>query len=101
LRPSFIVKSDFNTYSFDVTLVGIYREKFWGGLSYRQSEAVIAMFGVSLLKDNSLQLGYALDYVIQAQAAKQKTSHEMMLSYTLPALSGGGKKVVRTPRFRH
>jgi len=101
LEPSFIVKSDFNTYSFDVTLVGTYREKFSAGLSYRQSEAMVALFGVSLLKDNSLYLGYALDYVIQAQEAKQKTSHELLLSYTLPALSGGGKKVVRTPRFRH
>ena len=101
LKPSFIVKSDFNTYSFDVTLVGTYREKFSAGLSYRQSEAVVALFGVSLLKDNSLYLGYALDYVIYAQEAKQKTSHELLLSYTLPALSGGGKKVVRTPRFRH
>jgi type IX secretion system PorP/SprF family membrane protein len=101
LEPSVIVKSDFNTYSFDVTVVGTYREKFSAGLSYRQSEAMVALFGVSLLKDNALYLGYAMDYVIQAQEAKQKTSHELLLSYTLPALSGGGKKVVRTPRFRH
>jgi hypothetical protein len=57
--------------------------------------------GYKFLKDKSLKLGYAMDYVIQAQAAKQKTSQEFMLSYTLPAISGGGKKVVRTPRFRH
>ena len=101
LRPSIIVKSDFNTYSFDVTVVGTYREKLLGGLSYRQSEAVVAILGYHLLKDNSLYVGYSLDYVIQAQAAKQKTSHELLLSYTLPAISGGGKKIIRTPRFRH
>jgi type IX secretion system PorP/SprF family membrane protein len=101
LRPSVLVRSDFNTYSFDVTLVGVYREKYWGGLSYRQSEAVVALLGLSMLKDNALKLGYSLDYVVQAQAAKQKTSHELLLSYSLPALTGGGRKIIRTPRFRH
>ena len=101
LRPSLIVKSDFNTYSFDVTLLGIYQEKLWFGLSYRQGEAIVGMIGYKFLKDKSLKLGYAMDYIIQAQAAKQKTSQEFMLSYTLPAISGGGKKVIRTPRFRH
>jgi type IX secretion system PorP/SprF family membrane protein len=101
LRPSLIVKTDFNTYSFDVTLLGIYQEKLWFGLSYRLGEAMVGMIGYKFLKDKSLKLGYAMDYVIQAQAAKQKTSQEFMLSYTLPTISGGGKKVVRTPRFRH
>ena len=96
LTPSLLVKTDFVSYSFDT-----YREKFWGGLSYRQSEAVVALLGVNLLKDKSLRLGYSLDYVIQAQRAKQATSHEILLSYNMPAVTGGGKKVIRTPRFRH
>jgi hypothetical protein len=53
------------------------------------------------LKDKSLKLGYSLDYVIQAQKAKQATSHELLLSYNMAAVTGGGKKTIRTPRFRH
>ncbi len=101
LQPSLIVKTDFNTYSFDLSLLGIYKERLWFGLSYRLGDAVVGLFGYKFLKDKSLKLGYAMDYVIQAQAAKQKTSQEILLSYTLPAISGGGKKVIRTPRFRH
>lgn len=101
LTPSLLVKTDFISYSFDISVMGTYREKFWGGLSYRQSEAIVALMGVNLLKDKSLKLGYSLDYVIQAQKAKQATSHEILLSYNMPAVSGGGKKIIRTPRFRH
>ena len=101
LTPTLLVKTDFVSYSFDISVLATYREKFWGGLSYRQSEAVVALLGVNLLKDKSLKLGYSLDYVIQAQKAKQATSHELLLSYNMAAVTGGGKKVIRTPRFRH
>ena len=101
LTPSLIVNTDFVSYSFDISVLATYREKFWGGLSYRQSEAIVALMGVNLLKDKSLKLGYSLDYVIQAQQAKQATSHEILLSYNMPAVTGGGKKIIRTPRFRH
>lgn len=101
LTPSILVKSDLNTYQFELGVMGTYRDKFWGGLSFRQSEAAVAMLGYSLFKDNSLKIGYAFDYIVIAQEAKQFSSHEVMLNYTLPVVSGEGKKVIRTPRFRH
>jgi len=101
LRPSVLIKSDLTTYSFDVSLLAYFREKLWFGFSFRQSDAMIAMIGYSFLKDNSLRLGYSFDYIINAQEAKNPTSHELLLSYTLPVLSGGEKRIIRTPRFRH
>lgn len=101
ITPSVLVKTDFNSYSFDLGVIGTYNDKMWGGLSFRQSEAMIIILGYSLLKDNSLKLGYSFDYVIQNQDAKEPTSHEFMLSYTLPPAIAGGKKIIRTPRFRH
>jgi len=59
------------------------------------------MFGYSLLRDKSLKIGYALDYVIKDQAAKQPTSHEIMLAYELPVATAVQRKIVRTPRYRH
>jgi type IX secretion system PorP/SprF family membrane protein len=73
LTPTVLVRTDFVSYSFDIGVLGTYREKFWGGLSYRQSEAVVALMGVNLLKDKSLKLGYSLDYVIQG--TKSKAGH--------------------------
>ena len=96
-----LVKSDFTKTTFDIGGIGYFKDTLWGGLSFRQSEAAILLLGYSLLKDKSLKLGYALDYVIKDQKAKQPTSHEFMLSYELPVNPGSGKKVVRTPRYRH
>jgi type IX secretion system PorP/SprF family membrane protein len=101
LSPSVLLKSDFNTYSFEVSAVATYDEKFWGGLSFRQGDAAIILVGVSLLKDKSLKLGYGFDYIIKARPLKRPTSNEIMLSYTLPAPSPNAKPIIRTPRFRH
>lgn len=101
ITPSVLVKTDLNSYSFDASVIGTYNEKLWGGLSFRQGDAVIALLGYKLFKDNSLSMGYSFDYVIEGQDAKAATSHEFMLSYTLPVASAGGKKIIRTPRFRH
>lgn len=101
ITPSVLVKTDLNSYSFDASVIGTYDEKLWAGLSFRQGDAAIALLGYKFLKDNSLSVGYAFDYIIEGQAAKSTTSHEFLLSYTLPVASAGGKKIIRTPRFRH
>lgn len=96
-----LVKTDLTKTTIDIGGLAYLKDTMWGGLSFRQSEAVILMLGYSLLKDKSLKLGYGLDYVVKDQKAKQPTSHEFMLSYELPVNPGSGKKVVRTPRYRH
>jgi len=99
-KPSVIVKTDFNTFTFDLSLLATYGERIWGGLSYRDSEAIIFLFGYSFLENNTLSLGYSMDYVVVEQSAKQATSHEFYIRYDLPSLSTGNKKIIRTPRFR-
>jgi type IX secretion system PorP/SprF family membrane protein len=101
LQFATLVKSDFTKTTVDLSGLAYFKDTMWGGLSFRQSEAAILLLGYSLLKDKSLKVGYGLDYVIKDQAAKQPTSHEFMLSYELPTNPGAGKKVVRTPRYRH
>ena len=100
LTPSFLVQSDLNTFSFDIGLLATYDDTMWGGLSYRQQEAVVGMVGYSFFKEKSLKLGYAFDYTVIAQEAKATSSHEIMLRYSLPFASESNKKIVRTPRFR-
>lgn len=100
IQPSVLIKTDFNEYSFDFSVLAMFRNTMWGGLSFRQSEAVILILGYKLLKDKSLQVGYSLDYIVKDREAKQPTSHELLLSYDLP-VARSGKKIVRTPRYRH
>jgi type IX secretion system PorP/SprF family membrane protein len=101
LNPTIIVKTDFKEYSFDFGAIATFKDKMWGGLSFRQSEAVNLLLGYGFLKDRSLKFGYAIDVVVIDQKAKENFSHELMLSYQLPVNPGSGKKVVRTPRYRH
>ncbi len=95
-----MVKSDFTKSSFDVGAIAYLKNTMWGGLSFRQSDALSLILGISALKDKSLKLGYSLDYIINDQDAKQATSHEFLVSYSLP-VETSRKKVIRTPRFRY
>jgi type IX secretion system PorP/SprF family membrane protein len=101
LKPSFLVKTDLNTYSFELSLMATLRDRIWGGISYRQSDSMVGVIGYSFMRDDSFKVGYGFDYVINAQEAKQPTSHEFLLSYTLPVLGNADHKIIRTPRFRH
>lgn len=100
LTPTVLVKTDFKEYSFDLGVIATVKDKMWAGLSFRQSEAANVLLGYSFLKDQSLRLGYAIDIVVKDREAKENFSHELMLSYQLPVYATG-KKVVRTPRYRH
>lgn len=95
------VRSDFNKTQFDLSAIAHYKDKLWGGLAFRQSEAASLLLGYAFMKDRSLRLGSAFDFVVINQDAKEFLSWELMLSYELPVNPGSGKKVVRTPRYRH
>jgi len=101
LNPTVLIKTDFKEYSFDLGVIATLKDKMWAGLSFRQSEAANVLLGYSFMKDKALKLGYAIDVVVKDQEAKENFSHELMLSYQLPVVVSTGKKVVRTPRYRH
>lgn len=101
INPTILVKTDFNEFSFDAGVIATLRNTMWGGLSFRNQEAVNLLLGYSLLKDKSLKLGTAIDFIVVDRAAKENFSLEVMLTYELPVSVGGGKKIVRTPRYRH
>jgi len=101
ISPTLLVRSTFQTVTFDISAIATYQNKLWGGLSFRESEAMILLLGYNFLKDGILKLGYSFDYVVESQQAKQPTSHEIFMRYRLGGLSGGnGKKIIRTPRYR-
>lgn len=104
LTPMALVKSvsnNFRATSVDVSaLVKYNNEQFWGGLSYRSSDALVAIIGVGLTKNNSLKFGYAFDLTVLGNAAKAGTSHEIMLTYSKPVAEILPKPIIRTPRYR-
>jgi len=101
LTPNFLVKTDLKQYSVEGGVIATLKDQMWGGITLRQGGDAILLLGYCFTKDKSLKLGYSLDYILKDQKAKSTTSHELMLSYQLPVNPGSGKKVVRTPRYRH
>ncbi|MGA0558889.1 type IX secretion system membrane protein PorP/SprF [Larkinella sp. VNQ87] len=103
ILPAALYKFNTNgTYSsLEVNVMGMYDKRHWVGLGYRQGDAFTLTGGVSLLRNNALRFGYAFDFVVGNQGAKSPTSHELLLSYSLPEPRSGRKPIIRTPRFRY
>ncbi len=103
VSPMALWKTDFNTNVLEGGAIFTYTDRYWLGGSYRLNDAGIIIAGISMLKNNALRLGYSLDLTTVGATAKAPLSHEIMLSYAIPAprLLAGKKTPVRTPRFRH
>ncbi len=99
LNPTIMIRSDLNTYTYDVSAVAVYQERMWGGLAFRRAESLSLLLGYSFLEDNQLKAGYSFDYIVKDKEAKQPTSHEVFIRFDLPDLVFGGRKAVKTPRF--
>jgi type IX secretion system PorP/SprF family membrane protein len=101
-EPSILVKAvSFNNFSYDISVIATHNQKISGGLAFRGEESVSLLMGYSLLRDNSLRLGYAFDLVVSGLEAKSPTSHELLLTYNLPTSTKDFQRVIqRTPRFR-
>lgn len=95
------VRTDLNKTQVDLAGIAYIKDTMWGGLAFRQAEAASLLLGYALLKDKSLKMGTAIDFIVKDRAAKESFSFEFMLSYDLPVVGNSGKKVVRTPRYRH
>jgi type IX secretion system PorP/SprF family membrane protein len=102
IEPSVLLKSvEVNNFSYDASVIATYNNRISGGMAYRGEESASIILGYSLLRDNSLKLGYAFDLVVSGRAAKSPSSHELMLRYNLPMVKRElGKIIQRTPRFR-
>ncbi|MDF2158881.1 type IX secretion system membrane protein PorP/SprF [Algoriphagus sp. CAU 1675] len=102
IEPSFLLKTvSFNNFSYDVSVMVSHQNRISGGLAFRGEESVSLLLGYSLLKDNSLTLGYAFDLVVSGLDAKSPTSHELMMRYKLITAKKMVERVIqRTPRFR-
>ncbi|MDR7128930.1 type IX secretion system PorP/SprF family membrane protein [Algoriphagus sp. 4150] len=102
IEPSLFLKTvSFNNFSYEVSVIATHQNKISGGLGFRGEESISFILGYSLLRDNSLKLGYAFDLVFSGVEAKTPTSHELMLRYALSDMSREVQRVIqRTPRFR-
>lgn len=80
VSPSLFVKSDFNSFQMDLNTMVIYKEKVWGGLSYRLQDAFIVFLGLAF---EQIRIGYAYDITLSPLGANGRSfgSHELMIRY--------------------
>ena len=81
LQPSVFIKTDLASTQFDFNVDLMYKERFWGGLSYRPDDAVVVLFRFEMM--NGLRVGYAYDLITSAIGQHSYGSHELFLNYTL------------------
>ncbi len=56
-----------------------YQNTFWGGLSFRTSDAISIMFGY--IHEKKIYIGYSCDFAINGISKYGLTSHELMIGY--------------------
>ncbi|RYF77884.1 MAG: type IX secretion system membrane protein PorP/SprF [Cytophagaceae bacterium] len=95
LKPSALVKSSFDApTSFDVSLNGLYMDRFELGATYRREDSWGVMANIGIIP-NVLRIGYAYDHIISDLRVSTPASHEIILLFDIPY----AKKVSRSPRY--
>lgn len=95
LKPSAMVKSSFDApTSYDVSLNGLFMERFELGASYRIQDSWGVMANIGIIP-NVLRIGYAYDHIVSDLKVTTPASHEIILLFDIPY----AKKVSRSPRF--
>jgi type IX secretion system PorP/SprF family membrane protein len=79
LKPAILLKSDIVATDMDINLTCMYNKKIWGGVTYRTGEAVVGMFGLSLME--GLKLGVSYDFQTSALANYTSGTFEVMVNY--------------------
>lgn len=86
LKPSMLLKTDFNTLQLDLSTRIDFDNKYWGGLSYRWGDAVVVLAGINLA--GGLGIGYSYDLPVSKIILGSSGSHEVMLTYSFEYVFG-------------
>jgi type IX secretion system PorP/SprF family membrane protein len=97
LTPGAILMSDGSTTQVDININILYNKKAWGGVTYRNGDAITLLAGFTLMND--LKVGLAYEAGISKLRKTNSGSIEVMLGYSfMPEKSKPAQKV-RSVRF--
>lgn len=97
LKPSFLFKTDFTTWSCDLSGRLVFDDKYWGGLSYRVLDAVVLFAGINLA--SGLSLGYSVDVSTNKLITSNYGSHELILRYSFEYVFAKSTTKYKSIRF--
>jgi len=96
VQPSFFFKSDGTTSQVDLDLMLQYNRRFWGGIGYRNQDAVMIFLGFEM--QNGLKIGYSYDLNTSVLSRYNSGSHELFVSYAVLINKNRGQKT-KSVRF--
>lgn len=79
IKPSLFFKTDFASWQIDLNTIIEYKQRFYGGLSYRYQDAVVLLVG---FKFSGVNICYSYDITTSKLARAGGGSHEVMLGYS-------------------
>jgi type IX secretion system PorP/SprF family membrane protein len=95
-----LLRTELIKYSFDLNTIYFYEyskdKEFYGGLTYRNSDAAAILIGINPIKN--LTFGYSYDITINKLASVSRGSHEIVLKYCFN-LPNPPVITSRNPRF--
>ena len=97
LKPSFLIKKSEAIWQYELNFLVMFRERFWGGLSYRYQDAVVVLLGLELL--NGLRFGYSYDIAVSSVARRSSGSHEINIGFLFDLDIGKRNKKYKNVRF--
>jgi type IX secretion system PorP/SprF family membrane protein len=80
ISPSFLLKTDLGSIQADLNTLITYRERFWGGASYRLQDAAVIFLGLAF---EQINIGYSYDFTLSSLGRNGRSwgSHEILLRY--------------------
>lgn len=98
IQPSVFFKTDFVDWQYTLNSCVIFKKQYWGGIAYREKEAVAFMGGVEL--KNGILVGYSYDCNVVSGVGKYVGgSHEVTLAYRFGLKLGKKEKIYKSVRF--
>ena len=77
-----LLRTDMNKFSFDLSARMFYQQRFYGGVGFRNSDAVLVLLGMEVIPN--LTIGYSYDITTNRLANISWGTHEIMLRYCIP-----------------
>jgi len=86
LKPSTLFKTDYTSWQLDLSSRLEYDNKYWGGLSYRVQDALVALAGINIA--GGLSIGYSYDLPTSKIITVSSGSHEIIVMYSFEYIFG-------------
>lgn len=97
LTPSFLIKSDIVSTQYDINLLLKYNKKIWGGVTYRNKDALVFFAGGKIYND--IRLGLSYDLTISRIQTVSNGTFEVYVGYCFEFGKVINPKQYRSVRF--